>query len=288
MENRGSGRHLLADVSKQAPAARVSLSERAQNFPAVSGGLILWVEDEGLGDLNDIWGYNTVAGGQPWVVVGGPDNQTRVAICGSIVVYQHRLSGTNSNIYAVDIVSGTEYPVAVNDNFNDRYPAISGRKIVWERSVDQTDIYMAELPTPTTLEVDARRGRDVLAGKAMEIMWYLVEGIAPATVKIDYSTDGGVSWQPVQGAESVPFADEYYLWEPIADVDSQTFRVRISDTAPGSSASAMSGVFTVFQCDPALTADLTGDCRVDIADFAVMAAQWLTSGNPYDAAWGWE
>ena len=28
--------------------------------------------------------------------------------------------------------------------------------------------------------------------------------------------------------------------------------------------------------------DLTGDCRVDLADFAVMASQWLLEGVPED------
>ncbi len=271
------------DLATQNPAAPVNDSGQSQLFPAVGGGWILWIE---AGDCWDVYGYN-IAEDAVSVVVGGPGDQNRVAISGSIVVYQETPTGySNSDIRAVDIDSGAEYAIAVNSAFKDRFPSISGRRIVWERSANQTGVYLAELPTPTTLEVDApAAGETFLAGKAMEIMWYLVEGNAPATVKIDYSTDGGVSWQPVQGAESVPFADEYYLWEPIADVDSQTFRVRISDTAPGSSASAMSGAFTVFQCDPALTADLTGDCRVDIADFAVMAAQWLTSGNPYDPTW---
>lgn len=274
------------DVATQNPAAPVSDSGQSQLFPAVGGGWILWIE---AGDGWDVYGYN-IATKEVSVIVGGPGDQNRVAISGSIVVYQETPTGyTNSDIRAVDIVSGAEYAIAVNSAFRDRFPAISGRRIVWERSVSQTGVYLAELPTPTTLAVDApAAGEMFLAGKEMAILWYLVEGDAPTTVKIDYSTDGGVSWLPVLGAESVPFADEYYLWEPIADVDSQTCRIRISDTAPGSSASAMSGVFTIFQCDADLTADLTGNCRVDIADFAVMAAQWLTSGNPYDPTWGWE
>jgi len=39
-------------------------------------------------------------------------------------------------------------------------------------------------------------------------------------------------------------------------------------------------IFTIYEC--ALDGDLTGDCVIDINDFAVMAGFWLECGNPYD------
>ena len=31
-----------------------------------------------------------------------------------------------------------------------------------------------------------------------------------------------------------------------------------------------------------MNGDLNGDCYIDLSDFAILAAQWLECGNPFD------
>ena len=40
--------------------------------------------------------------------------------------------------------------------------------------------------------------------------------------------------------------------------------------------------YTAASCQTKLAADLNGDCRVDFADLAILASQWLASGKPRD------
>ena len=80
-------------------------------------------------------------------------------------------------------------------------------------------------------------------------------------------------------------AELAYQWNPVADVDSTECMIRVSDFDHNEVNDELDGTFTIFQCDRALTADVTGDCFVGLDDFAEMAAQWLTCGNPYDADW---
>jgi hypothetical protein len=39
----------------------------------------------------------------------------------------------------------------------------------------------------------------------------------------------------------------------------------------------------IYECPAGLTGDLTGDCRVDFEDFAVLANQWLQCSDPFDS-----
>ena len=38
----------------------------------------------------------------------------------------------------------------------------------------------------------------------------------------------------------------------------------------------------IYECPAGLTGDLTGDCRVDFEDFAILANQWLQCGDPFE------
>jgi hypothetical protein len=80
--------------------------------------------------------------------------------------------------------------------------------------------------------------------------------------------------------------DGAFTWDAMpADANSTQCIIHISDVADSSTWDVSDGASTVFQCDAELTADLTGDCFVDIKDLAEMAGQWLTCGNPHDQAW---
>ena len=123
-------------------------------------------------------------------------------------------------------------------------------------------------------------GGTVRAGVGLLITWGRCIGIAPVSVDIAFLTEGS---DTNTIAEDILFDDYHYLWTRVADVNSiAACRIRISDASDTDPADISDTLFTVFQCDPTLTADLTGDCFVDIANLAEMARQLLLCGNPYD------
>jgi beta propeller repeat protein len=139
-------------------------------------------------------------------------------------------------------------------------------------------------PIPDAIAVLSPNGGEmILAGGEMLITWGLVSGIAPAAVNITF--DDNIN-APTVIAEDVPFDDYQHLWAEVTDVNSlNACSIQISDAADGDPADVSDAAFSVFQCDVALTADLTGDCFVNLADVAELARQWLTCGNPHDDTW---
>ena len=272
----------MRDISIADPAVQVSETIYDQWYPVVSGNLIIWAEDRGAVSGMDLYGFdvnNSTAG--EFSVYSGPGEQTRPAISGKLVVWQDRPNGQDDyDIRGLDLTAGSSFDIAT-DSKDDQKPAISGRTVVWQRDNSDWDIVGAEVPTSTAITViSPGSGELYLANSQMEIAWQLVEGDAPEFVEIKFSPDNGNTW-PVNVATDVPFANNHYQWDSVEDVNS--VQCRILMTAVGEeSVNDMSDMFTVFQCSEHLTADLTGDCFVGMDDFAQMAAQWLTCGNPYD------
>lgn len=260
-------------------AAAVSPSGFDQYNPAVSGTIVVWHEDRGAGDGADIYAYD-LSKSQLALAAGGIGNQNFPSVSGAIVVYHEKLTTKeNFDICGVDLSTGAPLAVATG-NQDDKSPIISGRRVVWQRNA--TDIVGAVIPTPTAIEVTwPVSGEMFLAKSEIAIDWRLVDGTAPVNVKIEFSGDGVTGWQTI--AASVPFGGGY-LWKPVVDVDSRQCSIRVSDAAD-SLVSDVSDFFTIFQCSPALTADLTGDCFVGLEDVAVLTAQWLSCGNPYNSNW---
>ena len=271
----------MADISGPAPYSSVAVapSNVEQYRPAIDGSIIVW-EEPGSGTA-DLVAYDISVPGEIWrrtVVTTGAAN---LDIWGTFVVWQENPLG-NYDIYGWDLSSGALLEIATTVS-DETVPAISGRRVVWQRN--DTDIVGAEIPTPTQIAILSPNGGEMfLAGSEILIEWDMVDGTAPVQIDIEYSIDNGNSFNPV--ASDVAFDDFEYLWEPIVDdVDSQQCLIRISDAEDGTVSDITDSAFTIFQCDGNLTADLTGDCFVGMADFAAIAGQWLACGNPYDANW---
>lgn len=149
---------------------------------------------------------------------------------------------------------------------------------------DTSDAAFEIHPVSDAIEVLSPDGGEmILAGSEMLITWGLVSGNAPAAVDITFDD---ATHDPNVIAVDIPFTDYQYLWTPVADINSiDACYIQISDAADGDPVDASDGAFSVFQCDAKLTADLTGDCYVNMNDFAALALQWLTCGNPHDPAW---
>ncbi|MDH4201438.1 MAG: hypothetical protein OEV87_00905 [Phycisphaerae bacterium] len=268
----------MCDVSvKPYTAAAVHASGGDQWNPAVSGNLIVW-EELGSGTVT-LMAYDLSVPGIIWTHTV-PATNAYPAVSNGIIVWQED-NGSDYDIRSYDTATGGYLEIATGVQDDER-PAISGRRVVWQRN--GTDIVGAVIPSPTVIQVDTPvAGEMYLAGTQIEITWQLADGTPPEYLDIDCSVNNGAAWQTV--VEDVPFTDLQYTWDPIVDVNSiDSCQIRVSD-ALDSTTSGISGVFSIFQCDADLTADLTGDCFVDIADVAELARQWLDCGNPHDPAW---
>ena len=148
-------------------------------------------------------------------------------------------------------------------------------------ATDTSDAVFEIFQIPNSITMITPDGsEEFLAGSAMDISWASFGPVAD--VKVEFSVNDGLDWQEVTATTP---NDGAFTWAAVpADIDSTLCRIRISDVADITTKD-VSGAFTVFQCDAALTADLTGDCYVDIADWAEMARQWLSCGNLYDPTW---
>lgn len=259
---------------------RVSSTTDNQWRPVVSGDLVVWEEIDGSSNVTLIaydLGLGTIV-----LSYALPGTQVNAAVSNGIVVWQEEGTGpTDYNIRGYDTTTGAYLDIATA-NQDDRNPAISGRRVVWQRN--NIAIVGADIPSPTVIQVDTPAADDMyLAGTQIDITWQLADGTAPDYIDINFSDNNGAAWQPV--AEDVLFTDLQYTWDPIANVNSiDDCQIRLSD-ASDSTTSGISGVFSIFQCDAALTADLTGDCFVGLADIAELARQWLSCGNLYDQTW---
>ena len=281
-ENRGTGDQVYyRDIQQVSPATKISGSTYGQYYPAVSGEVVVWAEDRETGTGYDIYGYD-LSEHEEFVVYSGSGNQTRPAISGNLIVWQDESKGTsNFDIWGMDMTTGSPFAIDTTSS-HDQNSAISGRRVVWQRGTSNFDIYMAEIPTPTVMVVVSPiGGEQILAGSQMTVDWEMTEGTLPDEVKIEFSPDNEQSWQILE--PNVP-ADVPYVWKPVADVDSQQCKIQVSAVGDAT-ISDISEAFTIFQCSGDLTADVTGDCFVDIDDFAAMASQWLKCGNPYNENW---
>lgn len=265
----------MCDLSvKPYQAAPVDPTGDNQWRPDICGDRIVW-EDHTDGSQIDLVVWSISAGEVVWVCEDAGD-QINPAISEDLIVWQER---TSDDILGCDLNSGEWLTIAVG-NAKDENPVVSGRTVVWQRN--GTDIVGTVIPQPDlrALAVTEPLGGEQLLADQDELLiaWEMLEGDLPDEVTIEFSSDAGDNWDIVE--PNVP-ADAPYLWSPVADVHSEQCQIRVSIFGD-ESIDAVSEMFTIFQCDPALTADVTGDCVVDIADFAAMAAQWLACGNPYD------
>jgi len=260
----------------------VCASDFEQWRPVISGNIVVWQDHAADPDINLV-AYDISRQEIVWSNTETTE-QTYPSISNGIIVWQERPVGSTNgyDIRGYDLNTGAWLDIATG-NEDDQMPVISGRMVVWQRN--GTDIVGVTIPTPMALVVTTPNDSEqFLAGSQMTIAWEMTEGTLPDEVKIEFSSDNGQSWQVVE--PNVP-ADVPYTWKPVADVDSQQCKIQVS--AVGDAAVYdVSEVFTVFQCSHKLTADVTGDCVVDMNDFAVLASQWMACGNPYDENWCFE
>ncbi len=253
----------------------VSPSDDAQGFPSVSGGRVVWHQPNSAGGY-DIAGCYLQTGESFTVLEDGDGRYPSVS--GTTVVWEDYRSGKDrTDIFGRDLAAGGVFEISATVA-KQAGPVISGQTIVWQHNEDLWAAYLLEPTVLTVIWPDG--GQMLLSGSEQDILWQ-TEGPALEQVKLEFSPDDGANWHVIE--PNVPDTGAY-LWQ-IPEVDSSVCRVRVGDVGGSGAMGVSASAFTIFQCDPALTADLNGDCRVDIADFALFAEQWMQCGNRYDPDW---
>lgn len=130
--------------------------------------------------------------------------------------------------------------------------------------------------SPSTLTLLSPNGSQAIkSGGTYPVTWSYTGTVA--SVLIEFSTNNGGVWSPVYPA-NVGNTGVYNWLVPIAN--SQQCLVRVVNAGNTAVSDASNAVFSIYPC--AVGGDVTGDCTVDMADLAAMAASWLDCGNPYD------
>jgi beta propeller repeat protein len=285
VDNRYGTNDILGIDLSNLPAGEIEICRENtadQDYPDISGNVVVW-HDLRNGDT-DIFGYDLSGGGEFPICVF-TERQNSPAISGNWVVWRDRRNNSTSgyDIYACNIkqVPITPEPICTV-LYEQIEPAVSSRYIVWQSKDGNVDwnIYGAALPVNAAVTViEPNGGEQWLANGRHTVQWQTT-GDPVSEVKIEFSASGGSGWSTL--ADHVSNTGSYLCTIPDANSVNCLIRVSIPGTAIYDTSDA---VFTVFQCDAALTADVTGDCFVDLADVAEMSKQWLLCGHPTDPLW---
>jgi hypothetical protein len=96
-------------------------------------------------------------------------------------------------------------------------------------------------------------------------------------VLIEFSVDNGNNWSEVY-PPNIGNTGSFNWLVPI--INSEQCKIRLTNTANLNVYDTTDGFFTIYECP--LDGDLTGDCFINMDDFAIMASYWLQEANPYD------
>jgi formylglycine-generating enzyme required for sulfatase activity len=149
-------------------------------------------------------------------------------------------------------------------------------------------------------------GQILEAGTTTPITWSNEGTIS--NVKLEYSDDNGIDWTAI--IASTP-NDGTYSWT-VPQLTSNQCLIRVSDAGDPAINDTSDTVFSAYVCQLNSIADLDTDCRVgifeldlmtdnwlmsgsladivppatvDFNDFAILAAEWLRVGNPFDVGY---
>ena len=133
--------------------------------------------------------------------------------------------------------------------------------------------------SPELIVVAPNAGEKLVATNSYTIRWK-TRGADVENVMIDYHSGGGQGWQHIAQWPNTG----QYEWDPVPTLDSTECLIRIWAAQDAGISDTSDGTFTIFECRKQMPADLNGDCYVDFLDFAILAGDWLSCGNPFDAS----
>ena len=129
---------------------------------------------------------------------------------------------------------------------------------------------------PAGIHLQDPNGSEIIVGGTVHTITWNNTGTVDS-VLIEFSVNNGYTWSEVY-PPNIGNTGSYKWLVPI--VDSEQCKVRLTNTANLNVYDTSDGVFTIYKCS--LAGDLTGDCFININDFAVMALYWLQEANPYE------
>jgi hypothetical protein len=129
---------------------------------------------------------------------------------------------------------------------------------------------------PSSLLLLDPNGSQVLTGGTVHNVTWQTQGTID-TVLVEFSDDNGNSWSPVCPANEGNTGTYNWL---VPILDSEQCLIRIANPVDLTVYDTSDLTFTIYEC--LLSGDLTGNCGIDMFDFAVLAHHWLQCDNPYD------
>lgn len=243
--------------------------------PAISGNTILWQEDSAGADDIDIWGTDMVDPNSIWHygITLSEFNQESPAIHRNTVVWQSDEFGPWDVLYG-DIWQ-INNPVTHDDLWNDfdqEGPSVWGDIVVWSEDVEgDTEIWAAKISRTDNPEAFAicqapshQQNPDV--GDNL-VVW---EDFRNDNWDIyGYNLTTGEEFQITDHPEDQRYpavSGNTVVWQDLRDGGPWTIY-----------AAELFGP-EVARCDVKPGGDVNGDCKVDIADLAEIAANWLNCG----------
>ena len=133
--------------------------------------------------------------------------------------------------------------------------------------------------TPGPVLLRPNGNERVVASRPYTVQWRTIPGGAIPRVAIEYSLDAGASWEHADEVDNTGT----YAWN-VPAVNAEACLVRIRDVRAPTIHDTSDAVFSIFECQAKLRADVNGDCYVDFADLAILMSEWLRCGNPLDPA----
>jgi len=133
--------------------------------------------------------------------------------------------------------------------------------------------------TPRLAVLRPNGGARVIAGHPATVEWKTIGAGDVKRVLIDYSLDGAANWLAADEVDDTGL----YTWA-VPQVTSNDCLIRVSAVCDASLSDTSDGPFSIYECHARLAADVNGDCYVDFADLAILAAEWLACANPHDPA----
>ncbi len=123
----------------------------------------------------------------------------------------------------------------------------------------------------------APNGGESIMNRDFNITWIASPDQNIDRVKLEYSTDNSLTWKTIDPNTA---NDGEHIWN-VPVVDSEECVVRVSDVDDSAANDTSDELFTIFECH---VPDVTGDCYIDLNDFALISQYWLSCGNIFNPA----
>jgi len=104
---------------------------------------------------------------------------------------------------------------------------------------DMSENFFTILPEPDIIVLAPNGGETIQSSASLNINW---SSVNIADVKIEYSTNGGASWNLIIASTA---SDGQYIWSPVPVLNSTLCRIRVSDASDGLPADISDENFTI-------------------------------------------